>query len=137
MAEAGAALGNPDQAITGYRKLLMLDPPDPVDAHFQLARLLHAQGGAAAEAKRNVLQALEDAPRYRDAQRLLLEMNSQNSQPAVGAPVSKPAKEHDEYPTPIMRTSPKFSRTMAVVLLAGFAWRKTSAVGTGLAAAVA
>jgi tetratricopeptide (TPR) repeat protein len=91
LAEAGVALNQPGQAITAYRKLLLLDPPDPVDAHFQLARLLHAQGGAGDEAKRNVLQALEDAPRYLDAQRLLLEMNSQNPQPSPGAPASKPA----------------------------------------------
>ncbi len=44
LAEAGVATGNTDQAITADRKLLMLDPPDPVDVHYQLARLLHARG---------------------------------------------------------------------------------------------
>jgi tetratricopeptide (TPR) repeat protein len=91
LAEAGAALNKPDQAITAYRKLLLLDPPDPVAAHYQLARLLHTRGGSEFEARRNVLEALEDAPRYRDAQRLLLEMDAGNSQPGAGAPASKPA----------------------------------------------
>jgi tetratricopeptide (TPR) repeat protein len=74
LAEAGSALGDNEQAIDAYRKLLLLDPPDPALAHFQLARLLHARGGAEAEAKREVLRALEEAPRFRQAQSLLLEI---------------------------------------------------------------
>ena len=84
LAEAGAATGNSNQAITAYRKLLLLDPPDPVDVHFQLAKLLHARGDAESEARRQVLQSLEDAPRYRDAQRLLLEINAKSPQPSTG-----------------------------------------------------
>lgn len=76
LADAGMATNNGDQAINAYRKLLLLNPADPVEIHFQLARLLHARGGAETEAKRHVLQALEDAPRYRDAQRLLLEIEA-------------------------------------------------------------
>jgi tetratricopeptide (TPR) repeat protein len=76
LAEAGVGSGDQAQAIDAYRKLLLLDPPDPVETHFQLARLLHARGGAESEAKRHVLQALEDAPRYRAAQRLLLEIEA-------------------------------------------------------------
>jgi len=76
LAEAGVGSDNREQAIEAYRKLLLLDPPDPAETHFDLARLLHARGGAESEAKRHVLQALEDAPRYRDAQRLLLEIEA-------------------------------------------------------------
>jgi tetratricopeptide (TPR) repeat protein len=76
LAESGVASGNKDQAIDAYRKLLLLDPPDPVDTHFRLASLLHERGGAENEAKRHVLEALEDAPRYREAQRLLLEIEA-------------------------------------------------------------
>ena len=85
LAEAGTGLDNTDQAIATCRKLLLLDPPDPVAAHFQLARLLHARGGAENEARRHVLQALEDAPRYRDARQLLLEIE------AASAKAEKPA----------------------------------------------
>jgi tetratricopeptide (TPR) repeat protein len=80
--------GKADQAITAFRKLLMLDAPDPVDVHYQLARLLHARGDP--EATRQVLQALEDAPRYQDALRLLLEIDAQNPQPTPGPATSKP-----------------------------------------------
>ncbi len=79
IAEAATALGKTSDAIDAYRKLLLLDPPDAAEAHFQLARLLHAKGGSESEAKRHVLQALEDAPRFRDAQRLLLEIDDHHS----------------------------------------------------------
>ena len=90
LAEAGVASGNRGQAITAYRKLLLLDPPDPSEVHFQLARLLHARGDAEGEAKRQVLQSLEDAPRFQDALRLLVEINAQKPQPDTGAPTSNP-----------------------------------------------
>jgi tetratricopeptide (TPR) repeat protein len=93
LAQAGAALGNNDGAITAYRKLLALDPPDPSETHFQLARLLHARGNDEAEAKRQVLQALEEAPRYREAQRLLLDLEKTASPPQASAATStEPAR---------------------------------------------
>jgi tetratricopeptide (TPR) repeat protein len=61
-------------AIPAYRALLELDPPDPAEVHYRLARLLH-QTGSPDEARRQVLQALEEAPRYRDALRLLLQID--------------------------------------------------------------
>jgi tetratricopeptide (TPR) repeat protein len=82
LADAGIALGRNEQAITACRKLLLLDPPDPAQVHFDLARLLHARGDAEIEAKRHALQALEDAPRFRDAQRLLLEIEGTAAKPA-------------------------------------------------------
>jgi len=72
LAQSAEAAGHDDQAIAANRALLRLDPPDPAETHFRLARLLHKQGDA--EAKRQVLQALEEAPRFRDALRLLREM---------------------------------------------------------------
>ena len=83
LAEAGVAAGNTGLAIGACRHLLLLDPPDPAAVHFQLARLLHARGDAETEAKRHVLQALEEAPRFRNAQRLLLEIEQNNSTAAA------------------------------------------------------
>ena len=74
LAQAEEFQGNHEQAISAYRKLLLLDPADPAEVHFQLARLLHARGNAEPEAKRHVLQALEEAPRFREAQLLLLQI---------------------------------------------------------------
>ncbi|MBI5383472.1 MAG: tetratricopeptide repeat protein [Verrucomicrobia bacterium] len=74
LAEASEALGQLQAAINARRALLQLDQPNPAEAHFNLARLLHRMGDPTA--RRHVLQALEEAPRYRAALRLLLEMNS-------------------------------------------------------------
>lgn len=93
LAEADTALGNNEPAIAAYRKLLLLDPPDPAETHFQLAKLLHARGGSEAEAKRHVLEALEDAPRFRDAQRLLLDLEKNSPQPSTSAAASIPSSQ--------------------------------------------
>lgn len=61
-------------AIREYQALLALKPGDPVEAHYRLASAFH-QAGRNAEAKDEVLVALEDAPRYRPAQKLLLELS--------------------------------------------------------------
>jgi len=71
-------------AIAAYQSWLELDPPDPAEVHFQLARLLHRAGDPAA--KRHVLQALEDAPRSREALKLLLEINGRAPQTSVAGP---------------------------------------------------
>ena len=72
-AQASEALNETAQAIDAYRKLLLLDPPDPAEAHFRLARLLFQ--ARQPDAKRHVLKALEEAPRFREALDLLLEIN--------------------------------------------------------------
>ena len=73
LAEAEEKLGKPAEAIAANRTLLLLNPPDPAEVHAQLARLLWRTHDS--EARRQVLQALEDAPRYREALALLLEIN--------------------------------------------------------------
>lgn len=72
MARACEALNKTQPAIKSYETLLTMDPPDPADLHYRLARLLRKAGDPAA--KRHVLQALEEAPRFGDAHRLLLEI---------------------------------------------------------------
>ncbi len=70
LARACEALDQPKQAIKSYQILLKLDPQDLADVHFRLAKLLHQTGDLSA--KRHVLQALEEAPRFREAHQLLL-----------------------------------------------------------------
>jgi len=71
-AQATAALGEDAVAIAANRTLLRLDPANPAEVQFELARMLHRQGDP--EARRHVLQALEEAPRHRAALRLLQEL---------------------------------------------------------------
>jgi tetratricopeptide (TPR) repeat protein len=71
-AQAQEASGKREEAIASYRTLLRLEPGVPTETHFQLARLLHAARDPAA--RRHVLMALEEAPRFRSAQELLLKI---------------------------------------------------------------
>ena len=50
-----------------------MEPADPAEVHYRLARLLHEAGDASA--KRHVLMALEEAPRFQQALELLLKMD--------------------------------------------------------------
>lgn len=78
MGRANEELGQNDQAIESYRRLLLLDPVDPADINYRLARLFADRDPVTA--KRYVLEALADAPRFRQAHRLLLKL-IKNSQP--------------------------------------------------------
>lgn len=73
LARAQDRLGHRSEAIAAYRTLLALQPADPPQVHYELARLLYAEHDT--QAKRHVLQALEETPRFRDAQRLLLKIH--------------------------------------------------------------
>ncbi len=89
LAEASEELGEPEPAIRCYRALLELNPPDLAAVHFNLARLLHKAGDPGA--RRHVLQALEEAPRYQAALRLLLEINREQSSAGTGPTASTTA----------------------------------------------
>ena len=73
LAEAYEQLGRHAEAVQARRAILALNPVDEAAAYYHLASSLHANEDADA-AKRAVLQSLERAPGYRDAQRLLLEI---------------------------------------------------------------
>jgi len=84
LAEASEALEDWPAAAAAYRTWLQLDPPNPAAVRIPLARILHRIGDP--EARRQLLSALEDAPRHREGLRLLLEMHGA----AAGA--AKPAE---------------------------------------------
>lgn len=71
--EALEQAGNAPEAITSYNTVLTLDPPDRPEIHFRLARLLKPDNAAAA--RRHALLALEEAPRFRAAHQVLLELS--------------------------------------------------------------
>ncbi len=84
LAQASTATNDTSTAIAALRTLLQLEPADPAAVHFQLAQLLH-QTGANDDARRHTLLALEEAPRYREALKLLLELRG----PEALAPAPK------------------------------------------------
>lgn len=61
------------EALREYQVLLALQPLDTAAANYGLARAYRLTGDAA-EARRRLLEALDTAPNYRPAQKLLLEM---------------------------------------------------------------
>lgn len=63
-----------EQALSEYQVAMALNPPDRAVGYYRLARAQQAlQRGD--EAKRNLLAALEIAPNYRPAQKMLLEIS--------------------------------------------------------------
>jgi tetratricopeptide (TPR) repeat protein len=84
LSKANEELGQDQPAIDGYKRLLKLDYPDQADLDYRIGRLLEEKNPQ--EAKKYVLSALAEAPRFRDAQKLLLkiiekEQNSQETKP--------------------------------------------------------
>jgi len=75
LALAAEATNQRQTAIQAYQVVLALYPHDPADVHYRIARLMRQAGQP--QAKRHVLQALEEAPRFRAAYELLSEINSQ------------------------------------------------------------
>ncbi len=69
---AWEGLDEKEKAVASYRRLLALDPANPAEVNFRLAHTLRPSDPPGA--KRHLLDALADAPRYRDARKLLLEM---------------------------------------------------------------
>jgi tetratricopeptide (TPR) repeat protein len=70
-------LGKDDKAIESYRRLLSLDYSDPAELNYRLGRLLKEKDPVTA--KRYVLTALAEAPRFRQAHKLLLKIMEENS----------------------------------------------------------
>lgn len=88
LGRAQEELRHGEKAIQAYQTLLKLDPPDPADVHFRLAKLLHAAGDRSA--KRHVLQALEEAPRFLEAHKFLLAITREKQPEAGKAPETAP-----------------------------------------------
>jgi tetratricopeptide (TPR) repeat protein len=73
LATASEETSDDEGLIQALTVLSKLDPLDAADVHFRLASALYRQKQLKA-AKREVIKALEQAPRYRDAHALLLKI---------------------------------------------------------------
>jgi len=90
LAKASEHLGQRSEAIAAYRALAILDDSDPAEVHYHLAKLLR-EDGKTTEARREVLKSLEEAPRFRDAHQLLLELVD-TSKPSETTESPKPSR---------------------------------------------
>ena len=80
--------------IESLSALASMGPLDLADTHYRLSAAQYRQGEFAA-AKRNVLLALEAAPRYRDAHRLLLKIVQDQADEKSGSAVSTKEAERE------------------------------------------
>ncbi len=95
LAQAAEHLDRPADTVRSLHALASMDPIDPAAVDFRIAQAL-ATMGETARAKHHVLRALEEAPRYRDAHRLLLQL----------AEPPSPARSEGESPAPSEDESP-------------------------------
>ena len=65
-------IGDSQLAVTEYKVLLKLEVNDPAEAQTNLAQA-YLNNGQALQAKENILRALETAPSYQRAQKILLQ----------------------------------------------------------------
>lgn len=86
-----------EATVRALTALAKMNPLDPADIHFRLASAL-AESERISEAKRAVLIALEQAPRYRAAHRLLLELEAAavTTTEQETTPTAKKIDESDE-----------------------------------------
>ena len=73
-------LGNLKGAIREFSAVVAHQPLDPARAHYDLARAYHLDHNDA-KAQDELLAALETAPGYRQAQKLLLELSAETGTP--------------------------------------------------------
>jgi tetratricopeptide (TPR) repeat protein len=76
---AAETLQQTDIAVAQLRSLLQLQPDDSPRLHFRIAKFLSESDPA--ESRRHVLLALENAPRFRDAHQLLLQLANKQPTP--------------------------------------------------------
>ena len=97
LAGAAEAVSDRPAAVAARRTLLALDPLDKAEQHFWIAKLLSADDGQLPAARREAVMALEEAPRYREAYRLLAEVAGRMDKAA--AATSGPATAPSTRPT--------------------------------------
>ena len=93
-AAAAEATGQIDVAVSVLNSLLQVQKDDAARLHFRIATLLKPTDPESA--RRHVLLSLAQAPRYRDAHKLLLELIPETpAESPTEAPVVPPADKAD------------------------------------------
>ena len=120
LAEAAEQQDGFPAAVGALRALARMDPVDPAAIDFRMARALKNMGSLE-ESKHYVLRALLEAPRYRDAHALLLELSgldapsenepngAQPSKSVEDSGASAPAKNPEPTPSEKVDAAPKVS----------------------------
>ncbi|QDV54641.1 tetratricopeptide repeat protein [Rosistilla oblonga] len=94
IAHAAEQTGTYQRSVRALQALTEMEPIDPAGLRFRLAKSL-AEVGETSDARRQLLIALEQAPRFRDAHRLLLRLN----QPPASEPSPAAVEPKTDEPT--------------------------------------
>ena len=95
LAEAAEQQEGFPEAVRALQALARMDPVDPAAIDFRMARALKNMG-ALEESKHHVLRALLEAPRFREAHALLLELSEQDETPENDAETEEPSAAKEE-----------------------------------------
>lgn len=103
---AARHLNKPKEAVAALDALLALDPLDSATLHYQVADIAGSMGDIE-RARREVLLALEDSPRFRAAQKLLAKLVVERSRKSLLGEVSAPdALGKPPQPVPRAKETP-------------------------------
>ncbi len=107
LARAAEALGDRAAAIEAHRTLLLLDPLDAPQHRYELAKQLAADGKLA-DARREIVRSLEEAPRFRAAHELLLDIvrKSGETDVATTRPATGRQPQRPQEPRPASQRTP-------------------------------
>jgi len=116
--------------IRGLCALAILNPIDPADLHFRLATA-YWKTGQRQQAKRNVLIALENAPRFRQAHSLFQEIIAadsienveSNSQNGTASSLVIPPLDAPPQPKPPVTHDYDLGLHLPVILMPKISWR--------------
>ncbi|MCA9157310.1 MAG: tetratricopeptide repeat protein [Planctomycetales bacterium] len=97
LVEAATHLEHPADGIQSLRALQELQPLDPAGLHYQLAQAL-TEADRLEQARREVLLALEETPRYRLAQKLLVNIHARLNTRRLRFEVEAPDNGHAPHP---------------------------------------
>lgn len=100
--QAWEGLDEKEKAAASYQRMLSLKPVNPAEVNYRLALCLRSSDPF--QAKRHVLDALAEAPRYREARKLLLKMADSISSRKIKTAPSQPTE-------PEKSVEPKISAT--------------------------
>jgi tetratricopeptide (TPR) repeat protein len=103
LADAAEHLDRPAEVVAPLRAMLALEPIDPAEVDFRIARAL-ADQGQRDRAKHHVLRALEQAPRYRNALRLLLDLSEPPAAEEADAETVGEQEAGEQAPAPAQVT---------------------------------
>ncbi len=98
LVEATSRQGDLAEGIQSLRALQELQPLDPAGLHYQLAQAL-AVADRLEEARREVLLALEETPRYRAAQKLLVDIHFRLNKHSLNLSIDTPDTGQPPSPT--------------------------------------